>query len=116
MLKSEGVGLSKEHFGCRLGNSHDDAFSRLLHAQFVRAEAVKLANETPYGLGASVWGNPEEAEKLVPFIEAGMVFVNEIVASDPRLPFGGVKKSGLGSELSRYGMLEFTAKRTIWVA
>jgi acyl-CoA reductase-like NAD-dependent aldehyde dehydrogenase len=79
-------------------------------------EAVRLANETPYGLGASIWGEPEEAEKLVPHVEAGMVFINKIVTSDPRLPFGGVKKSGLGSELSRYGMLEFTAKRTIWVA
>jgi len=79
-------------------------------------EAVRLANETPFGLGASVWGNPEDAEKLVPFIEAGMVFINKIVASDPRLPFGGVKKSGIGSELSRYGLLEFTSKRTIWVA
>jgi len=79
-------------------------------------EMVSLANETPYGLGASVWGNAEEAEKLVPRIEAGMVFINKIVASDPRLPFGGVKKSGLGSELSRYGMLEFTTKRTVWVA
>ena len=79
-------------------------------------EVVKLANETPYGLGASIWGDPEEAERLVPHIEAGMVFINKIVASDPRLPFGGVKKSGIGSELSRYGMLEFTAKRTVWVA
>lgn len=79
-------------------------------------EALKLANETPYGLGASVWGDPEEAERLVPQIEAGMVFINKVVASDPRLPFGGVKKSGLGCELSRYGMLEFTAKRTIWIA
>ena len=79
-------------------------------------EGVRLANETPYGLGASIWGNPEEAERLVPQIEAGMVFINKIVASDPRLPFGGVKKSGLGTELSRYGMLEFTTKRTIWIA
>lgn len=78
-------------------------------------EAVKLANDTAYGLGSSVWGDPVEAETLVPSIEAGMVFINKIVASDPRLPFGGVKKSGLGSELSRYGMLEFTNKRTIWV-
>ena len=79
-------------------------------------EVIKLANETPFGLGASVWGDPDEAEKLVPHIEAGMVFINKIVASDPRLPFGGVKKSGLGHELSRYGMLEFTHKRTIWVS
>src|SRR5208282_3980388 len=78
-------------------------------------EAVTLANETPFGLGASVWGDAEAAEKLVPTIEAGMVFINKVVASDPRLPFGGVKKSGIGSELSRYGLLEFTSKRTIWV-
>lgn len=78
-------------------------------------EAIKLANETPYGLGASVWGEADEAEQLVPAIETGMVFINKIVASDPRLPFGGVKKSGLGIELSRYGLLEFTAKRTVWV-
>lgn len=78
-------------------------------------EAIRLANETPYGLGASIWGDPTNAEKLVPDIEAGMVFINKIVASDPRLPFGGVKKSGLGVELSRYGLLEFTSKRTVWV-
>jgi acyl-CoA reductase-like NAD-dependent aldehyde dehydrogenase len=78
-------------------------------------ELIKLANETPFGLGASLWGDADHAEKLVPFIEAGMVFINKVVASDPRLPFGGVKQSGIGSELSRYGILEFTAKRTIWV-
>jgi acyl-CoA reductase-like NAD-dependent aldehyde dehydrogenase len=78
-------------------------------------EAVKLANETPFGLGASIWGDPEEAEKLVSEIESGMVFINKIVSSDPRLPFGGMKKSGLGVELSRYGLLELTSKRTIWV-
>ncbi len=78
-------------------------------------EAAKLANETPFGLGASIWGEPNRAEELVPHIDAGMVFINRVVASDPRLPFGGVKKSGLGYELSRYGMLEFTHKRTVWV-
>ncbi len=78
-------------------------------------EAVKLANETPFGLGASIWGDSEEAEKLVSEIESGMVFINKIVSSDPRLPFGGMKKSGLGVELSRYGLLEFTSKKTIWV-
>ena len=78
-------------------------------------EAVALANETPFGLGASIWGDAEAAEKLIPSIEAGMIFINKVVASDPRLPFGGVKKSGMGCELSRYGLLEFTSKRTIWV-
>ncbi|HUK28820.1 MAG TPA: aldehyde dehydrogenase family protein [Candidatus Acidoferrales bacterium] len=78
-------------------------------------ELIKLANETPFGLGASVWGDAQAAERLVPDIEAGMVFINKIVASDPRLPFGGVKQSGVGSELSRYGILEFTSKRTVWI-
>ncbi|MCL4317068.1 MAG: aldehyde dehydrogenase family protein [Candidatus Thermoplasmatota archaeon] len=78
-------------------------------------EAVRLANETPFGLGCSIWGDADEAEKLAPFIDAGMVFVNKIVASDPRVPFGGVKKSGYGRELSRYGLLEFTNLKTTWI-
>jgi succinate-semialdehyde dehydrogenase/glutarate-semialdehyde dehydrogenase len=78
-------------------------------------EAVQLANETPFGLGASIWGDPAKAEELATDIKAGMVFVNRIVSSDPRLPFGGMKKSGVGVELSRYGLLEFTAKKTIWI-
>lgn len=81
----------------------------------LKDEALRLANETPFGLGASVWGDPEEAELMAPEIEAGMVFVNKIVTSDPRVPFGGVKKSGVGRELSRYGMLEFTNIKTVWV-
>lgn len=78
-------------------------------------EGIRIANETPFGLGSSVWGDPDEAEKLAPSIEAGMVFINKIVASDPRVPFGGVKRSGLGRELSRYGLLEFANIRTVWV-
>ena len=78
-------------------------------------EAIQLANDTPYGLAASVWGDPDEAEKLVPHIDAGMVYINHKVTSDPRLPFGGVKKSGFGRELSRYGMLEFTNLKSVWV-
>lgn len=78
-------------------------------------EAIQMANETPYGLGSSIWADPEEARKLIPDIEAGMVFVNKVVASDPRLPFGGVKMSGLGRELSRYGLIEFTNIKTVWV-
>ena len=78
-------------------------------------EAIKMANETPYGLGSSIWADPDDARKLIPEIDAGMVFVNKVVASDPRLPFGGVKKSGLGRELSRYGLLEFTNIKTVWI-
>ncbi len=78
-------------------------------------EAIKKANDTPYGLGSSIWGNTDEAEKMVPFIDAGTVSINKIVASDPRLPFGGTKKSGIGRELSRYGILEFTNIKTVWV-
>ncbi len=78
-------------------------------------EAIKLANDTPYGLGCSIWGDPDNAEKLVPYIESGTVSINKIVASDPRLPFGGTKKSGIGRELSRYGILEFTNIKTVWV-
>lgn len=81
-----------------------------------RDEAVKIANETPYGLGTSIWGEKSEAERLVSDIEAGMVFINSIVFSDPRLPFGGVKKSGLGRELSKYGSREFTNMKTVWVS
>jgi acyl-CoA reductase-like NAD-dependent aldehyde dehydrogenase len=79
-------------------------------------EAVRIANETPYGLGASIWGERTEAVKLVGDIESGMVFINSIVFSDPRLPFGGVKKSGLGRELSKYGSREFTNVKTVWIS
>ncbi|MFH5798089.1 NAD-dependent succinate-semialdehyde dehydrogenase [Haladaptatus sp. CMAA 1911] len=80
-------------------------------------EAVRRANDTHYGLGASVWSQDKrQAKEVAREIEAGMVFVNELVKSDPRLPFGGVKDSGYGRELSEHGIHEFVNKKTMWVA
>ena len=79
-------------------------------------EAIALANTSEFGLGASLWTSPQRAKELAPRIEAGHVAVNGIVKSDPRLPFGGVKRSGYGRELSRYGMLEFVNIKTVWIA
>ncbi|HSR53691.1 MAG TPA: NAD-dependent succinate-semialdehyde dehydrogenase [Acidobacteriota bacterium] len=80
------------------------------------AQAVSLANQTAYGLGASLWTSSlERAERLVPLIEAGAVFVNSMVKSDPRLPFGGIKDSGFGRELSREGIRAFTNVKTVWI-
>jgi succinate-semialdehyde dehydrogenase/glutarate-semialdehyde dehydrogenase len=78
--------------------------------------AVELANRSAFGLGASVWtGDPARGEALAPEIEAGAVFVNGIVKSDPRLPFGGIKKSGYGRELSQAGIREFVNLKTVWI-
>ena len=79
-------------------------------------DAVHIANDTPYGLGGSVWTRDlRNGEEIAARIEAGSVFVNGQVKSDPRLPFGGVKESGYGRELSHYGIKEFVNIQTVWV-
>ena len=97
---------------------HEELFGPV--AAVIRAEnerdAVRIANDTDYGLGASLWTRDiERAKRLTPEIDSGLVFVNGMVKSDPRLPFGGVKSSGYGRELSDYGIREFVNIKTVWI-
>ncbi|HUW26256.1 MAG TPA: NAD-dependent succinate-semialdehyde dehydrogenase [Gallionella sp.] len=97
---------------------HEELFGPV--ATIIRAasedDAMRIANDTRFGLGSSIWSrDTARAERLAAHIEAGSTFINGMVKSDPRLPFGGVKASGYGRELSRLGLLEFTNAKTVWV-
>jgi len=97
---------------------HEELFGPVASVIAVKdpGQAVEVANDTPFGLGGSVWTRDiRKGEEVAARIDAGVVFINGLVKSDPRLPFGGIKESGYGRELSHYGIKEFVNIQTIWI-
>jgi len=98
---------------------YDELFgpvASIFHAQGM-ADAIRIANASPFGLGACAWTNHEgEREMFINEIESGLAFINAMVASDPRIPFGGVKHSGYGRELSHHGIREFVNVKTVCIS
>jgi len=97
---------------------HEELFGPVATVMAVRdaEQALAVANDTPFGLGASIWtADPAKGAAMAARLESGAVFVNGMVKSDPRLPFGGVKESGYGRELAGFGIREFVNIQTIWI-
>jgi succinate-semialdehyde dehydrogenase/glutarate-semialdehyde dehydrogenase len=120
-LEGEGAFYSPsilDHVTPKTRAYHEELFGPV--ACIIRAEneedAIRIANDTRFGLGSSIWSrDTERAERLSREIQAGASFINGLVKSDPRLPFGGIKASGFGRELSRDGIREFVNIKTVWV-
>jgi succinate-semialdehyde dehydrogenase/glutarate-semialdehyde dehydrogenase len=107
-----------DHVTPKVRAYHEELFGPV--AIVIRArdeqDALRIANDTRFGLGASLWSSDDEhAERVSREIEAGCCFINGMVKSDPRLPFGGIKASGFGRELSYHGIREFVNAKTVWV-
>ncbi len=107
-----------DHVTAKTRAYHEELFGPV--AVVIRAagedDALRIANDTRFGLGSSIWSkDAARAEQLAAQVQAGCTFINGMVKSDPRLPFGGVKASGYGRELSRLGMHEFVNAKTVWV-